>query len=92
MEPRLAEAHLGGLLSQLGLDAEYVRGEADTLWWRRPTGDEVPVVDFVGGYGSLVLGHNHPEVVRCARELLDRQVPVHAPGPAPGAVVPVPSG
>ncbi|MCC8243276.1 aspartate aminotransferase family protein [Saccharothrix luteola] len=78
MEPRLAEAHLGGLLSQLGLDAEYVRGEADTLWWRRPSGDEVPVVDFVGGYGSLVLGHNHPEVVRCARDLLDRQVPVHA--------------
>ncbi|MBY8852033.1 aminotransferase class III-fold pyridoxal phosphate-dependent enzyme, partial [Saccharothrix sp. MB29] len=40
--------------------------------------DEVPVVDFVGGYGSLVLGHNHPEIVKCARELLERQVPVHA--------------
>ncbi|KOX23500.1 class III aminotransferase [Saccharothrix sp. NRRL B-16348] len=73
----LAEAHLRGLLSQLGLDAEYVRGEGDTLWWR--TGDgEVPVADFVGGYGSLVLGHNHPDVLALARELLDARVPVHA--------------
>ncbi|MFI9818283.1 aspartate aminotransferase family protein [Saccharothrix variisporea] len=75
LEP--AEAHLRGLLSQLGLDAEYVRAEADTLWWRTAAGD-VPVDDFVGGYGSLVLGHNHPAVLARARELLDEQVPVHA--------------
>ncbi|WP_433262060.1 aspartate aminotransferase family protein [Actinosynnema sp. CS-041913] len=78
MAPELAEAHLRGLLSQLGLDAEYVRGSGDTLWWRKASGEEVPVVDFVGGYGSLVLGHNHPEIVAHARDLLDRQVPVHA--------------
>ncbi|MBP2337567.1 acetylornithine/succinyldiaminopimelate/putrescine aminotransferase [Saccharothrix coeruleofusca] len=77
MALELAEAHLRGLLAQVGLDAEYVRGEGDTLWWRTPSGD-VPVVDFVGGYGSLVLGHNHPALVERARELLDQRVPVHA--------------
>ncbi|NUT92727.1 MAG: aminotransferase class III-fold pyridoxal phosphate-dependent enzyme [Saccharothrix sp.] len=78
MALELAEAHLRGLLAQLGLDAEYVRGEGDTLWWRKASGDEVPVVDFVGGYGSLVLGHNHPEIVAHARDLLAAGVPVHA--------------
>lgn len=73
----LAEAHLRGLLSTLGLAVEYVRGEGDTLWWRSPDG-EVPVVDFVGGYGSLMFGHNHPELVAHAQSLLGRQLPVHA--------------
>lgn len=75
--PELAEAHMRGLLASLGLAAEYVRGSGDTLWWRTPDGD-VPVVDFVGGYGSLMLGHNHPAIVERAWELLGEQVPVHA--------------
>ncbi|MBW4716729.1 aspartate aminotransferase family protein [Saccharothrix obliqua] len=78
MALELAEAHLRGLLSQLGLDAEYVRGSGDVLWWRTASGEEVEVVDFVGGYGSLVLGHHHPGIVARARELLDHEVPVHA--------------
>jgi len=77
MALELAEAYLRHLLSKLGLDAEYVRGEGDTLWWRTPEGD-LPVTDFVGGYGSLILGHNHPELVEHARALLRQRIPVHA--------------
>ncbi|MEV4630611.1 aminotransferase class III-fold pyridoxal phosphate-dependent enzyme [Micromonospora sp. NPDC049523] len=77
-DPELAEAYLRGLLSTLGLDVEYVRAEGNTLYYRGGAGQEVPVVDFVGGYGSLIFGHNHPELVSYARELLDQQIPIHA--------------
>src|SRR5688572_25622498 len=76
--PELAEAHLRGLLASLSLAVEYTRGSGDTLYHLDADGTEVPVVDFVGGYGSLILGHNHPGVVEVVRNLLDRQVPVHA--------------
>ncbi len=29
-------------------------------------------VDFIGGHGSLLLGHNHPEVMAAAREAMER--------------------
>lgn len=74
----LAEAHLRGLLATLGLDVEYVRGEGDTLYYRDRDGGEVPVLDLVGGYGSLIFGHNHPELVERARALLADRVPIHA--------------
>ncbi|GGX61898.1 aspartate aminotransferase family protein [Streptomyces hiroshimensis] len=76
--PELAEPHLGSVLSAAGLDAEYVRAEGNTLYLRDEDGQEIPVLDFVGGFGSLILGHNHPEIIRYAKELLDGQTPVHA--------------
>ncbi|MER5264529.1 aminotransferase class III-fold pyridoxal phosphate-dependent enzyme [Actinosynnema sp. NPDC002837] len=78
MEPELAEAHMRRLLAGLGLDREYVRGEGDTLYYRDHNGDEVAVLDLVGGYGTLVFGHNHPELVALARDLLAKRVPLHA--------------
>nr|BBA84069.1 aminotransferase [Streptomyces lavendulae] len=74
----LAEPYLGGLLASLGLDVHYSRAEKDTLFFREETGREVPVLDFVGGYGSTILGHSNPEIVGYAKELLDQGVPVHA--------------
>lgn len=73
----LAEPYLLGVLATAGLDVEYVRGERDTLWYRRGD-DEVPVLDLVGGYGSTMLGHSHPEIVEYARELLAGGTPIHA--------------
>ncbi|MEL6185025.1 MAG: aminotransferase class III-fold pyridoxal phosphate-dependent enzyme, partial [Myxococcota bacterium] len=37
-----------------------------TVYYFDETGAEVSVLDFVGGYGSLLFGHNHPELVRTA--------------------------
>ncbi|MGW5580646.1 aspartate aminotransferase family protein [Micromonospora chokoriensis] len=76
-EPELAEAHMRQLLGSLGLDVNYVRGQANTLYFL-DDGQEHAVVDFVGGYGSLIFGHNHPKLVAYAKRLLDAQVPIHA--------------
>ena len=73
----LAEPYLRGVLASAGLDVEYVRGDGDTLYYRRGT-EDVPVLDFVGGYGSTLLGHSHPELIAYARELLAAQTPIHA--------------
>jgi acetylornithine/succinyldiaminopimelate/putrescine aminotransferase len=73
----LAEPYLRGVLATAGLDVEYVRGDGDTLYYRRGD-DEVPVLDFVGGYGSTMLGHSNPEIIAYGRELLAGQTPIHA--------------
>ncbi|MBT2479349.1 aspartate aminotransferase family protein [Streptomyces sp. ISL-94] len=77
-EPQLAEPYLLGWLSSVGLDVEYVRAEGNTLYYLDENAAEVPVLDFAGGYGSLILGHNHPEITAYAQELMAAQTPVHA--------------
>lgn len=77
-EAELAEPYLAEFLSSVGLGVEYVRGEGNTLYYRGDNDDEIPVLDFAGGYGSVILGHNHPEIVAYAKSLLDGQIPVHA--------------
>ncbi|SOE07397.1 aspartate aminotransferase family protein [Streptomyces sp. Ag109_G2-15] len=76
--PELAEPYLREVLGTAGLAVEYVRAEGNTLYRRGEDGGEIPVADFAGGYGSVLLGHNHPALVACARELLDVGTPVHA--------------
>ncbi|KOV95525.1 class III aminotransferase [Streptomyces sp. NRRL B-1140] len=78
MPAELAEPHLLSLLTAMGLDVEYVRAEGNTLYFLDEADTEVPVLDMLGGYGSLIFGHNHPEIVAHAQELLAAQVPVHA--------------
>lgn len=76
-KPRLAD-----LLRTLRLDVDYERGAGDSLYYRDETGREVEVLDVVGGYGSLLLGHAHPELVAEAQRLLASGRPVHAQGSA----------
>jgi acetylornithine/succinyldiaminopimelate/putrescine aminotransferase/NADPH:quinone reductase-like Zn-dependent oxidoreductase/predicted amino acid dehydrogenase/acyl carrier protein len=64
-------------LEALGLDKTYLRAEGDRLWYDAD-GTPVEVLDFLGGYGSTLFGHNHPELVAYARTLLEERVPVHA--------------
>lgn len=77
-ERELAEPYLGGLLASLGLSVHYSRAQKDTLFYRDDTGREVSVLDLVGGYGSTIIGHNNPDIVSYAKELLEQGVPVHA--------------
>ncbi|MEU8664706.1 aminotransferase class III-fold pyridoxal phosphate-dependent enzyme, partial [Actinoplanes philippinensis] len=74
----LAEPQMLGFLAQLGIDVEFTRAEGDTLYYRDAAGREVPVLDFAGGYGALILGHNHPEIVGAAHEFLSAGRPVLA--------------
>lgn len=64
------------LLAVAGLDLTFVRAEGDTLH----TADGRAVHDFVGGFGSTLLGHNHPELVKVAREHLGAAAPVLVQG------------
>ncbi len=49
---------LAAMLGKLGLDRHYVRGQGTALY------DEQGrrILDFVGAYGALPLGHNPPEI------------------------------
>lgn len=73
VRPRLMER-----LRAIGLDVEYHRGEGDRLFHRDAAGNEVEVLDLVGGFGAGLLGHNHPAIVGRAREILEAGRPFHA--------------
>ena len=72
-----ARRAMGVRLKAIGADKHYVRGHGNTLTYVED-GKEVEVLDMVGGYGSTLLGHNHPELVALARSMLDAEVPMHA--------------
>lgn len=71
---------LNQLLRTLRLDVSYERCLGDHLYYRDALGREIEVLDLVGGYGSLLLGHAHPELVAEAQSLLLSRRPVHAQG------------
>ena len=70
-----------GLGGPTGLTRTFVRGEGAELF------DESgrAYLDFVAGFGSLNLGHNHPEVVAAVTSALSQQ----APGFLPASVNPL---
>ncbi len=71
---------LNRLLHSLRLDVSYERAQGDHLYYLDHQGREIEVLDLVGGYGSLLLGHAHPELQAEAQRLLLNGRPVHAQG------------
>ena len=69
-----------GLLKAVGLDVVYHRAEGDQLYYYDELGCERVVLDFVGGYGTLMLGHNHPDLIDEARRFYDNSIPNHTQG------------
>lgn len=69
---------LGRILHTLALDVEYTRAAGDYLYYQDEADQEIPVLDLLGGYGSLIFGHNNAELISHAQELLQRQIPQHA--------------
>ncbi|WP_351234345.1 aminotransferase class III-fold pyridoxal phosphate-dependent enzyme [Streptomyces sp. NPDC002133] len=76
IQPELAEPYLLSVLSSAGLDIEYSRAEGNTLYSVDEDGREFSVLDLAGGYGSLLLGHNNPEITAYATSLLEARTPV----------------
>ncbi len=60
------------LLRAIHLHVTYHRGSGNSLYFRDPTGEEIEVLDWVGGYGSLLLGHAHPNLVAAAGDYWQR--------------------
>ena len=69
---------IGRILNALGLDIVYHRALQNHMYYFDEAENEHQVVDFLGGYGSALLGHNHPELIRVAKQQLDQAVPFHA--------------
>lgn len=68
------------MLSCAGLDVEFTRAEGDWLWMGGGEGGPTRVLDLVGGFGSSLLGHHHPEIIGVLQGVLDARRPVHAQG------------
>ena len=66
INPKLVEA-----LGLLGYGRDFVRGEGYYLW--DAMGNRY--LDFLSGYGSVPLGHNHPELIEAIDEALKAQTP-----------------
>ncbi|MEK8110171.1 aminotransferase class III-fold pyridoxal phosphate-dependent enzyme [Micromonospora sp. M12] len=62
---------LAGLYAAHGLDRVFVSGRGSRL----TDAEGRDYLDFVAGFGSLNLGHNHPAVVGAVRRFLDSAVP-----------------
>lgn len=62
-----------------GLDVEFTAGQGDHLRFTNSTSD-LKIIDLVGGYGTSLFGHNHPELVAVAKACLDERKPFCAQG------------
>ena len=71
-KPLMAE-----LLTLLKLDKTYFRAEGDFIYFEKE-GKEEEVLDLVGGYGSLLLGHNNKKLLKYKIQLHLDGVPHHA--------------
>ncbi|AOE49299.1 aminotransferase class III-fold pyridoxal phosphate-dependent enzyme [Kangiella sediminilitoris] len=65
---------LNKLLSALKLDKNYIKAEGNYLY----TDDGKKVVDFVGGFGVSILGHNHPELIKEMTTTLQSNVAINS--------------
>lgn len=65
------------ILSGLGVNKKYIRAEDHVLTYMDKDGNTGEILDLAGGYGSLILGHNHPEIVQTVKDFLDDKKPVH---------------
>ncbi len=58
----------------------YQRASQDELFYRGDDGQEIAVLDLVGGYGSTLLGHNHPALNATACQFFSSGKVNHAQG------------
>jgi acetylornithine/succinyldiaminopimelate/putrescine aminotransferase/predicted amino acid dehydrogenase len=76
---QMIKPQLCGLLDLLRIGVVFDRAQGDYLYHRRD-GEDVRVLDLVGGYGSLLFGHHHPALVAEAQRLLVEGRPIHSQG------------
>lgn len=62
-------------LESLGLDREFSKAKGSYIYDRQGNG----YLDFVAGYGSAVIGHNHPLLIRRLRQVLSAEQPALLP-------------
>lgn len=70
---------LGKVLSALKLDNIYESSFGDQLFYHK-NNVKISVSDFLGGFGSTILGHNHPKIIETLKSCQDLLLPQHAQG------------
>ena len=75
-KPKLAE-----LLSVLKLDTHVVSASGNYI----KSDDGKNILDMVSGFGTAILGHNHPEIVETAIGALQNNLPISVQGTVRGA-------
>jgi acetylornithine/succinyldiaminopimelate/putrescine aminotransferase/predicted amino acid dehydrogenase len=76
---QLIKPQLCSLLDVLRIGVVFERAHGNYLHYRE-NGNEVAILDLVGGYGSLLFGHHHPVLVAEAQRLLAEGRPIHSQG------------
>lgn len=69
---------LASMLNSLKLDYAYEKAKGNYVFYKDDAGEEVPVLDLVGGFGATFLGHNNPRLKDVLKNSLDRDVPMFA--------------
>lgn len=70
---------LSKLLQAVRLDIVYKRAQGDHLFYQK-NGEEVPVLDMLGGFGASLFGHLFEPFVALQKAYLDAGVPFLAQG------------
>ncbi len=69
------------IIEALKLAKNYVWASGDRLAYEeKEDGGYVEILDLLGGYGSTLFGHNHPQLISYAKQLLTAGVPFHTQG------------
>ncbi|MBU0993142.1 MAG: aminotransferase class III-fold pyridoxal phosphate-dependent enzyme [Proteobacteria bacterium] len=68
------------LLESIRLDTVFHRARGDMMYYTDENRSEIGVIDFLGGFGSLLFGHNHPDLVNVAIENFKTEIPFSAQG------------
>jgi len=71
-----ARQGIGERIATIGADKYYTKAYGTTLEYTQ-NGQTVHVLDMVGGYGSTIFGHNHPDLVAQLIDQAHSLLPVH---------------
>ncbi len=73
----LCKPTLSKALLSIGLDKKYIKASGNYLYYHNSQGEEVEVLDLLGGYGATLLGHYHPQIGSRYKDYLEQKVPFH---------------
>ncbi len=76
---KYCKPNLVNQLQSLSLDIPYHRGEGNYLFYNRK-GKEIKVLDFLGGFGTLIFGHNNEQLLNALKKGLDERIPFASQG------------
>lgn len=67
---------LARVLEALKLDIVYDQAKGDQLIYKQAD-KKISVSDFLGGFGSTIIGHNHPQILKTVENCTQSLLPQH---------------